>query len=235
MKQLEKRTTKPELIDLGPKYYSDQEYQDCLRRLGQIGRWLGGNRATLLALKSLTTPPQSILDVGCGGGLFAYHLARQFPSAVVKGIDINPHAISYAKQHDVNRKHPPQNLSFEIRSLEDELPKSYDIVIASLLCHHFSDSQMIEFIAQACNIAKKRVIINDLHRHCLAHALFRLASPIFFRNRLIQHDGLVSISKGFRHRELQEILNMAGIKSQNYSIEWRWAFRWLIAIDCGAP
>ena len=41
MKQLEKRTTKPELIDLGPKYYSDQEYQDCLRRLGQIGRWLG--------------------------------------------------------------------------------------------------------------------------------------------------------------------------------------------------
>lgn len=218
------RSIHPELIDLGPAHYSPEEYEECLIKLDQIGTWLGGDRATFAALRNLK--PNSILDVGCGGGFFTAKLAKKFPQAHVVGIDLNPQAIAIA-----NKRHRSSNLSFELRTEEKliEPPKSYDIVLSTLVCHHLTDDNLPLFFTAASQIAKKKVILNDLHRHPLAYHLFRLITPLF-HNRLIQNDGLLSIRRGFTKKELMALLHQA--KITRFSLKWKWAFRWLLEINC---
>ena len=86
-----------EFMDLGPEYYSEQEYFDMLYKLGTINKLLGGDRATFSAIKKLNSIPESILDVGCGAGRSTNELAQKFPQARVVGIDIEQPIINYAQ------------------------------------------------------------------------------------------------------------------------------------------
>jgi 2-polyprenyl-3-methyl-5-hydroxy-6-metoxy-1,4-benzoquinol methylase len=233
---MNKRSYQPELMDLGPSYYTAEEYRDCLRKLGTIGRLLGGDRATFKDINRLSHVPTSILDVGCGGGWFTCRLAHRYPNAQVLGIDIDPQALYvarenikiYEQQYNVSLK----NLSFEHRTSPrlSEPEHSFDVVTATLLCHHLKDHELITFLGDAYRIARKAVILNDLHRHWLAYALFWLLSPFFF-NRLIRYDGLLSIKRAFTRAELESYCAHAGIAIRFVHISWHWAFRWIVRID----
>jgi len=48
--------------------------------------------------------PGSILDVGCGSGIWAREVAKAFPKSEVLGVDISP---TYVSDH-------PDNLAFEV-------------------------------------------------------------------------------------------------------------------------
>lgn len=228
MKQT-KRSCKRELLDLGPSYYTQEEYENCLNQLARIGRFLGGDKASLKIFHKLPKP-QTILDIGCGGGHFTLKLAEQFPKAQVKGIDISSQAIEFAQKHLQARS--LKNIRFET-SPSSHLPfdsNSYDIVTSTLVYHHLEDSQLINLLKNSYRIAKKFVIINDLHRHWLAYSGFALIAKLFFPNRLIFNDGLLSIQRAFKKRDLLHYLDSAEIPLSCCSITWHWAFRWIICI-----
>lgn len=222
-------------MDLGPSHYTPEEYRDCLRKLGMIGWLLGGDRATFKSIGMLPNKPTSILDVGSGGGWFTCRLAHRYPDAQVVGIDIDADAIKLAdenkKQYEQRYKLRLNNLTFEHRASTRlfESAKSFDVVTATLLCHHLNDHDVITFLSDAKKIARNAVIINDLQRSSLAYALFWLISPLFF-NRLIRYDGLLSIKKSFTYSELQNFAQHAGIPAQSINISWNWAFRWIMRI-----
>lgn len=228
------RSNELEIIDLGPDHYNLEEYHHCLANLDKIGRWLGGDNATLAVLNKLEPKPLSILDVGCGGGHFTARMASRFPEAKVVGIDLNPQAILFARKQMSSMLNPPNNLIFEVRGQEklDEPSKSYDVIVATLICHHLTHDHLIDFISRACKIARRKVIINDLHRHPLAYYLFKMISPIFFSNRLICHDGPLSVLRSFQYDEWVDCLAKSGLTPTQYRISWRWAFRWIIEINC---
>lgn len=227
---MQQRSLQLEYIDLGPDYYSREEYWDCLKKLGRIGRFLGGDRATFQEMEKLKHCPSSILDVGCGGGTFTVKLAQRYPNAKVVGIDTSEEAITFAKEQ---AKHfGLKNLYFEHRQQKEltESANSYDVVMATLVCHHMKDEEIIAFLKKAAEVSKEAVIINDLHRHYLALALFAAISPIFFRNRLIMHDGLLSIRRAFTKNDWEQYLKSAGFHPSTWRIKWKWAFRWIITI-----
>lgn len=229
---MQKRLFEPELIDLGSAHYKEDEYRDCLYKLDRIGRFLGGDRATYKALDELPTPPSSILDVGCGGGLFTQRMAKRYSMATVTGVDISPAAIDFAQAHLLQNDPAPSNIQFHLlESPQLDLTNQFDVVLATLMCHHLSDEDLVNFIRQACCTAKKRVILNDLHRHPLAYASFMGIAPLFFRNRLIWHDGLLSIRRSFKKRDWKILLSAASIDENKYKITWHWAFRWIVTID----
>ena len=95
-----------------------------------------------------------------------------------------------------------------------------------------TDEDLIDFLSKSCCVARHKVIINDLHRHPLAFYLFKIISPIFFRNRLIQNDGPISICRAFTRQELNYYLKKIGLNNSQYNISWQWAFRWLVEINC---
>ncbi len=224
---MNKRSNQLELMDLGPAHYTAKEYADCLHKLGIIGTVLGGDRATLKAFAALPSPPGSILDVGCGGGSFTYKLAQRYPQATVVGIEIDAAALGSAHRYQ------RPNLTFQLRQQPElaEPDKSFDVVTATLVCHHLTDEQLINFFRSAGRIARKAIIINDLHRHPLAYAAFACIAPLF-NNRLIRYDGLISIQRSFTRKELVRILLAADFSLQRFRITWHWAFRWIIVVDC---
>ncbi len=208
-----KRSDEKEWMDLG--HYTPEEYEETLYQLDLVGRYLGGNRATFSALKS---PPQSILDLGCGGGFFTQILAKRYPNAQVVGFDISEEAIQFAKRHQA------PNLHFTTSTSE-----TFDLITATLVCHHMSDAELIQFLKDSSSQAKT-VILNDLHRCWLAYLGFWGISSCFF-NGMVKHDGLLSIRRGFTRREWESLLKAAGIR--NYSISWHWPFRWIVLIKNG--
>jgi 2-polyprenyl-3-methyl-5-hydroxy-6-metoxy-1,4-benzoquinol methylase len=230
---MKKRIYDPELLDLGPSFYTLAEYNDCLYQLGRIGTATGGDTATLRVLKKLPYSFDSILDVGCGGGTFTIKLAQEFTQAHVVGIDINGNAIEYAQAQLAPLRQNLPNVRFELRHKPDlsEEPKSFDIVTASLVCHHFTDEVLIDFLKRARTIARKGIVINDLHRHWLAYAGFSVIAPLFFRNRLIRSDSLLSIQRSFIYSDWVTYLQKAGFNEQDYSISWHWLFRWIVRVD----
>lgn len=225
------RSQEKELIDLGPDYYTHDEYIDCLKKLFQISRLLGFFRGTVRTLKYFSKK-SSVLDIGCGGGLFLLNLSKNFPDMNMLGIDISSAAITHAQQLLQIRQRRKNNIRVLFQQQEQPqlniAENSYDIILATLVCHHLNNDELITFLKQAYFSTRKIVIINDLHRHSIACWLYKLLSPLLFRNRLITHDGLISIRRGFTRAEWKMLLQKAGI--QHYQLKWCFPFCWKVVL-----
>lgn len=223
------RSQEKEILDLGPEHYTSEEFKHCQKNLFQVNKFLGCFNGTAKLLKKL---PQTstITDVGCGGGLFILNLSKLFPKMKFNGIDISSEAIDMAINEKEKFESGAINVTFKYMSNTslDYKENSVDIILATMVCHHMSNKEMVLFIKQAIHTVKNQVIINDLHRNSIAYWFYRIFSPIMFRDRLITHDGLISIKRGFIRPELKKILREAGIN--NYQIKWCFPFRWRIII-----
>ncbi len=223
------RTLQKELMD-DPKVPAG-EMRLVLKDIDFANRVLGGNRITIDALQRLFMKyPQnsySIMDVGCGDGSMMRKIAsfcrkRQI-QIELEGWDLSAAGVSQGMQ--ASRDYP------EIKLVQADIlkhpcpPKSFDFVITTLTMHHFEDDQLELLLKRMTALARKGVVINDLHRNRLAYALFKGFSTIFIRTRIARHDGLVSIRRGFRRKELQGLA--ANFPDMDHKIRWKWAFRWL--------
>jgi len=230
---MQNRATKLEIIDLGKPNYTDQEYNECLIFLDKIARYLGGDSANLWALKKIRAKfdePKSIIDFGCGGGFFSAKLSKLYPNCKILGIDSSQDAISFAQNKFPVKKYP--NLSFELVNPENYIIPEYsvDIIITTLTCHHLTDEQIISFLKMSSLAVKQTVIINDLQRSKIALFAFKLIAPLLFNNRLIKHDGALSIYRGFKYKDWQMYLEKSKLNLNYCSINWKWAFRWIVLI-----
>lgn len=219
------RSSEPELLDLGPSNYTLEEYVHCQSMLFRANRLLGVFRDTVHLLKPLAKTT-SLLDVGCGGGLFLLHLSQYFPAMQLTGIDIAPDAIAVAKK--AQQVQGNKQVRFEWQS-QPQLAwpeNSVDVLLATMVCHHLTDIELVDFLQRAQRTARHLVILHDLQRHALAHWVFKWFSPWVFKNKIITHDGLISIRRSFTRVEWVRLLKLAGIT--NYQLSWRFPFRWQI-------
>jgi SAM-dependent methyltransferase len=197
--------------------------------LSVINKWLGGNRISENGVLKLLSGhakdhPVRIVDLGCGNG----DMLRRISSIGRKkgytfdliGIDANLDTIAYARElsRGFNDIH---FLQMDIFSDEFDM-LDYDIVLLTLFLHHFSDSEIIEKLAKITKKTSLGVVVNDLHRHKLAYVLFNLLT-LFAGSEMIRNDGLISILKGFKRKELEGYALQIKSRSQ---IKWKWAFRY---------
>lgn len=227
------------------KYRTDQEeimddffiegtiLHDTLDKLATINTWLGGNVVTIDALKTLLkSHPKdkviTVIDLGCGGGDILRDIAvfgnRDGYKFNLIGVDANKNAIAYAIKlsadfENIRYKHC-DIFSDEFREL------NYDIAIATLFLHHFKETQLVELLNDLIQKANIGLVINDLHRHRMAYYLFKFIT-IPVKNKMITQDGLTSVLRGFKRKELEAISNELKF---NYQLKWKWAFRfqWII-------
>jgi hypothetical protein len=76
--------------------------------------------------------------------------------------------------------------------------------------------------------ARLGIVINDLQRSSVSYRLFQALCFVFRLNDMSREDGLISILRGFKKPELEQFSKKLHL--QNYSIAWKWAFRyqWII-------
>ena len=222
------RTDKEELMD--DFSIGGDLLRDTLDKLENINRWLGGNRVTLKGLKKLLTnhPKEqelTIIDIGCGHGDILRDIAKfgrknKYTFKLI-GVDANPTAIQYANELSTN--YP--ELSFETQDIfaPEFKKRTFDVVIATLFLHHFKEPELVSFLKITLKQANIGILVNDLHRHKLAYYLFMLLSLVI-KNKMIIEDGLTSVLRGFKRKDLERISKTVQIKS---NIQWKWAFRFL--------
>ena len=226
------RTDKEELMD--DFSIGGDLLRDTLDKLENINRWLGGNKVTITGLKTILKNHSknkeiSIVDIGCGHGDILRDVAifgrkNGFIFKLI-GIDANPTAILYANQ--LSKEYPEISFQTEDVFSEEFQDRQFDVVLATLFLHHFKEEELVLFLQNTVKQAKFGIVVNDLHRHKIAYYLFMMLS-IFIKNNMIIEDGLTSVLRGFKRKELKKIAEELTLKTQ---ISWKWAFRFLWIIQ----
>jgi 2-polyprenyl-3-methyl-5-hydroxy-6-metoxy-1,4-benzoquinol methylase len=209
--------------------------RDTLNKLGNINKWLGGNRITVNGVANLLKDKPKdqtyhIIDLGCGHGdmlrLIAKWAKKKGYRLELLGVDANLDAVNYAGELSVD--YP--NISFQCVDVFSEAfkKKNCDIMLATLFLHHFKDKEIIELLEIFQQNTTIGIVINDLQRSKLAYVLFQ-GLGLFISNKMVKEDGLTSIKRAFKKHDLVRFANRLQLKSQ---VKWRWAFRyqWIIKL-----
>ncbi len=202
-----------------------------LKELNFINSNLGGHTITISGFKALACKKKniSVCEIGCGGGdnlkAISSYCNKNKIKAAFTGIDINSDCIDFASR-SWNGGHVNFIVS-DYRLIQFGMNKP-DIIYSSLFCHHFNEEELAEMVQWMQYNASIGFFINDLHRHPVAYYFIRFMTNFFSKSYLVKNDAPLSVLRGFRRNEWEEIFRKAGISK--YRIRWKWAFRYLVIV-----
>ena len=213
----EKRSYDLEIIDTDD--YTPAEYEQFLREIRFINRWLGDVTAlkqTLLReIEREKKQNFSVLDVGAGAGELLRVIAKFAGKANCQtnlcGLELNERSCQANLEES---KDFPEIKAIRGNALN--LPfadASFDYVYCSLFTHHFTDDKVLEILMEMRRVARRKIFVIDLHRNKNAYLGYKLFRSIFLRGRLAKHDGLLSILRSFMPEELEDLGIKAGLKN----------------------
>lgn len=214
--KFKQRSDKLEFIDTGS--YTAAEYEGCIAELQLVNRLMGDahtlKRTLFRDIKARSLREFSVLDVGAGSGellrvtaAWARQTGRRL-SAV--GLELNERSAESIIEESVSFE--------EIASVRGDalcLPfadSKFDYVICSLFTHHFVDEQVVQILREMSRVAKRRIFVIDLHRHPVAYFLYTTVGKLVLHNRLLRHDGALSILRSFKQDELIELAQRAKLR-----------------------
>ena len=230
MLSFEKRSRQKELLDQ-PSIPTEDLFRN-LKELNTINTLLGGYEVIKKGLKTLLRKQEStirILDIGSGGGDTLKYIHKKFGethSLQLSGVDLKEDCIVYAKENCKND--PIHFIKSDYRDLIRKEEDKYDVVTASLFCHHLSNDELVDLIRWMYRNTKQGFVINDLHRHRFAYYSIKWLTSLFSKSYLVRNDAPLSVARSFERRDWELLFQKAAIKS--YKIRWIWAFRWLVIV-----
>ena len=231
LEKFKRRSYKLEDIDTGN--YTPEEYESCISELQLVNRWMGDAhslRATLFPeIETAALRTFSILDVGAGSGELlrvAADWARQTNRHLnAVGLELNERSAE-----SINEESQRFDEISSVRGNALELPfadNSFDYVICSLFTHHFVDEQVVTILREMSRVARRRIFVIDLNRHPIAYLLYTTLGKLMLHNRLIRHDGALSILRSFKAGELLELGQRAGLR--DVWVQRRFPFRLVLS------
>ena len=200
LRSFAKRANEDEIMDDLSR--PEHEFAEAYRELEMVNRRLGGVRAIERFLPAGSN--LLMLDVAAGACDVSEALLRKMPCRIVV-LDLNGRGLKLAKQ------------SWPLVGDALDLPfkdGTFDVVMASLFFHHLSNEACVRVLAQMWRIARRRVLVNDLHRHRVAYWSIRALAGMFSKSRMVRHDGPVSVLRAFRPSELLDIAKQAGVPAR---------------------
>lgn len=230
---LSRRSYQEELLDNDDIPFED--IRQNMKELNFINTWLGGHAISIDGLQKIwrkSGKPSAlhICEIGCGGGDNLQAIEKWCAGNGIKptftGIDKKKECIDFAKQ----RMQLP-DCEWIISDYKEVHfgGSTPDIIFSSLFCHHFREKDLEEMMRWMHDNSRMGFFINDLHRHILAYYSIKLLTGIFSKSYLVKNDAPLSVWRGFKKKEWRMIMQRAGI--QQYSVQWKWAFRWLITTN----
>lgn len=231
MSKFSQRSYELELLD-APNIPKELLFKN-LRELDIVNRLLGGHAITLSGIKKLVTDKNRtyrIVDIGCGGGDAMKKIAewakRNNFNVELIGVDMNADAIRFMETECKEFS----EITGVVNDYRDYLKANtnVDIVHCSLFCHHLKDDELVELFQYMNKYAKVGFIINDLQRHWFAYYSIKFLTRLLNGSTLVKNDAPLSVLRGFRKEELNDLMKKAGVVS--FSIHWKWAFRYSVLL-----
>lgn len=200
-------------------------YRAVLQDLAKVNRVTLAHRPTLDFLRRATKGWTGfrLLDVGFGDGdmlrAIADWAARRGLSAELVGIDINPRSRAIARESTPAE----QPITYHTGDYADIIGEGFDFVVSSLVAHHMTHRELVDFLAAMEREATVGWFVNDLHRHGFAHAGFPLLAALAGWHPIVRSDGHTSIARSYRPAEWPAILAEAGVEGAK--VRRRFPFR----------
>jgi hypothetical protein len=208
-----------------------KELDTILQDINRVNRLLGGYSITLSAVFELLALKKkesyTILDMGCAEGTMLRKLAMEARKRNITlkliGVDLNRQGLELATYYSVEY---PEITFLEADILTADFSSyNIDVVITTLTLHHFTDKGVVQFVNQFNSLASLGVVINDLERNSIAYYLFKAFSFFFIKTKIAKKDGLLSIRRAFKKKDLMGYASQ--VKNASHQIEWKWAFRYV--------
>ena len=203
-----------------------ETYARVLADLARVNFWTLAARPTIafLARTAKGLHAFSLLDVGFGHGDMLRRIARWARRRGIAvdliGVDLNPSSEAIA------RAATPPGVPIDWRTGDyNRVPGPFDFVISSLVAHHMSETELREFLRFMERNATRGWLINDLHRHGVAHAAYPWLARALGVHPIVREDGRTSIARAFRRRDWRQILADAGVPRGAARIVRRFPFR----------
>jgi len=216
---------------------TDDRLRLALRDLRRINRLLGGYRATDAVLDPVLRRQSSlrVLDVGTGSGDYPVRFVRRGALKETRveavGVDLNPVTVGHGRAW-LDCALPPSLRRRASIEIADALALPYpddafDVAHAALFLHHFHGAEAVQLLREMARVSRLGIVVNDLHRHPLAYAGIWALSRLLRLAPMVQHDGPISVARGFQEHELRRLAREAGLDSA--AVQWHWAFRWTLS------
>ena len=223
MIKLKERSKKTEILDEDELPFEDVKI--CMKELNSINTLLGGHKITLQGINHFyhqTDTQFTVCEIGSGGGDNLKAISNKFTKATFIGIDLKESCIDFAKLQykELNAEWIASDYS------KVQFASKPDIIFSSLFCHHFSNEQLVPMLSWMKQNSQKGFFINDLQRNTTAYYLIKWLTSVFSKSYMVKNDGPISVARSFRKKDWQLLFSKAGIN--NYSIKWKWAFRYLV-------
>lgn len=189
-------------------------YRAVLADLAKVNRATLAYRPTLDFLARAAGGRKSfrLLDVGFGQGDMLRYIARWAEgrgiAAELVGIDLNPRSKAIAEAA-TGAGTPIRYIAGDYAELAGE---GWDFVVSSLVAHHMSRAELIDFLRFMERESRAGWFVNDLHRHALSWLGFPLLARIFGWHPIVRLDGTTSIARSYRPAEWPPILAEAGVE-----------------------
>jgi len=152
-------------------------------------------------------------------------------SVEVVGVDLNPVTVGHGRAWLDHVLSPTLRRRAHIEIADAlALPypdNSFDVAHAALFLHHFHGAGAVQMLREMSRVARLGIVVNDLHRHRLAYAGIWLLSRLLRMAPMVQHDGPISVLRGFSRSELYSLAQAAGLAHPH--VRWHWAFRWTLS------
>lgn len=228
---LRQRSYQKELLDAEDIPFD--HIKQNMKELNFINTWLGGHNITISGLKRFLSRKKQnqwhICEIGCGGGdnlrAIEHWCTKNNISVCFTGIDIKQECIDYARETTEADNYRWIVSDYRLIDFEHKP----DIIFSSLFCHHFAEDELQQMMQWMHANSSSGFFINDLHRHSVAWASIKLLTQLFSNSYLVKNDAPLSVKRGFSRKDLTYIMQRSGIG--DYSIQWKWAFRWLVTVQ----
>ncbi len=223
MINLQQRSNKKEILDGDDLPFEDIKI--CMKELNSINTLLGGHAITIKGIYSFWDNKKDkiiVCEIGCGGGDNLKAISKKYNNATFIGIDLKDTCINFAAQ-----QYPELKADWITSDYSKVFFKTQpEVIFSSLFCHHFTDEQLVFMLQWMQQNSTKGFFINDLQRNVLAYYLIKWLTAVFSKSYMVKNDGPISVSRSFLKKDWQLLFAKAGIS--NYTVKWKWAFRYLV-------
>jgi ubiquinone/menaquinone biosynthesis C-methylase UbiE len=155
----------------------------------------------------------SVIDVGAGSGELLRTIAEwarhNNRKVQLTGVELNARsARAIAEQSEMFSVRAVRANAFALPFSDNQ----FDYAICSLFLHHFKNEQAVKILRELNRIARREVVVIDLHRHPVSYYFYTTIGRLLFHNRLIREDGALSILRGFKPAELNDLAEHSGLR-----------------------
>lgn len=222
-----RRRCEPELMD--NPHVDAREHRAALAALRRSNRVLRFDARLARAVAKIAPRHDArIVELGTGGGgllaALTHHFNRTERPHLLIGLDRSTFALTDARAYLAAAQTGKFVAGDALR-----LPfadQSFDVVVCSLLLHHFDAESAIRLLQEAARVACRAVVVGDLNRGRLAWALTWLVTRLTSRSRLFHVDGPQSVRAAYQPAEVLALSAAAGLTAAK--VRMKFPFRWIM-------